>query len=248
MLYDIPNRYRRTTDFSEPAYLRGFEHFFYANLDEPIDDSDFANWRLSLFDKFGTETASDIGALVKDPITSTTFRFYANFTIPIGTNPGSYQLVVYNSSTSDVKYIANCTKVITDADIEDYVLLFFRNSTNLYNFNYQGFTNYNTIFLPLNVVEQQPEIQLDQVTEASSGIIRNRKTQASKVVTLESFFFDDEANNMMLALSVHNDILVNNSVMTVRTAFQIDTNRFNPVQKGTIELYDQSFSTINLNT
>lgn len=248
MLYEFPKGYRRNDDKMLPAYLRGYIHFFYANLDETIDDTDFDNWRLSLFDRFGNETASNVGTLIKDLIVGSNFRFYANFTIPVGVNPGEYQLVIYNTVDSTVKYQSNPVQVITDSQVEDFVLLFFRHSTNSFNFNYQGFSNYNTVFLPMNVIEEQPEITLNQSRELSTGVIRNQKNQVSKVVQLESFFFDDGANNMMLALSAHDDIQINGQTMVVKTAYQIETDLIDSVQKGIIELYDQSFSTINLNS
>lgn len=233
----------------EPAYLQGFTHFFYANLDSPINDSSFANWRLSIFDRFGNESASDIGTLMQDLDSGLNYRFSANFVIPNTVNAtDGYQLVVYDTTNNSVQYVSNCIRVISNSDIENYTLLFFRNSVNTHNFNYEGFSEYNSVFLELNVVEQQPEIILDQYREVSTGVIRNQKTQTAKVVTLEAFFFDDEANDMMGVLSIHDDIEINGKTMTVKTAYEVDTNVINSIQKGTIELYDQSFSTINLST
>lgn len=244
--YKIPNRYRKNNAVMYPAYLRDYGHFFYANLDEPIDDADFANWVLSLYDKTGTEVAAGIGTLVKDIISGTEYRFYATFTIPVGIPKGVYQFVIYNSSTTDVKYQSNCVEVITEDDIADYVLLQFRNSSDIWNFNYDTITNYNTLFLPMNLVEQQPEIELKQYIEQSTGERRNQKTTTAKVLSLEGYFFDDGANDGMLALSIHDDIVINGKIVEVKTAYKIETNRINSVQKGVIELYDQEYSTVNL--
>ena len=103
------------------------------------------------------------------------------------------------------------------------------------------------VFLPWNLVEQQPEIELEQYVEQTTGKRRNLKSISSKVLTMETYFFDDEANDMMLAISMHDDILLNGKVVDVKTAYAIETNRINSLQKGTIEFYDQDFSTINLN-
>jgi hypothetical protein len=246
-LYKIPNRYRRNNDSFAPAYLKGYEHFFYANLDDTIEDSDFNDWVLSVFDGAGNEVAGSIGTLEQDIISGSDFRFYASFTIPESLPDGFYELIIYNSNTDEVKYISNCIEAISFENIEDYVLLFYRNSSNVFNYNYESVNNYNTVFLPMNVIEQQPEIELTQYVEQTTGRRRNQKTITSKVIKLETFFFDDEANDMMLALSVHDDITINQKVVEVKTAFQIVTNKFNSIEKGEIEFYDQQFSTVKLN-
>lgn len=246
--YKIPNRYRKNDGQMVPAYLKNFAHFFYANLDNPISDGDFANWRLSLFDLHGNEIAQDIGTLTQDLVGGGNFNFYAYFTIPSNTVNGIYELVIYNTVTNDVKYISDCVEVISLAEVENYVFLFYRNSTNLFNYNYQAISDYNTIFLPMDLVEQQPEIELQQYFEQTSGRRRNQRVITSKVLILESYYFDDEANDMMLALSAHDDIRLNNRVVDVKTTFEIITNRDNSVQRGTIEFYDEEFSTINLSS
>lgn len=247
VLYKIPNNYRKNDGIMTPLYLKDYEHFFYANLDETITDVDFANWRLSLFDLRGNEIAQNIGTLTQDIITGAQFRFYASFTIPANVVDGIYELVIYNTSTMELKYISNCIKVFSLEDVERYVLLFYRNSSNLYNYNYQGVANYNTVFLELSLIEQQPDIERQQYTEVTTGRRRNQRSVSNKVLSLESYFFDDEANDMMLALSLHDDIMINGKIVDVRTAFEITTNVFNSVQKGVIEFYDEEFSTINLN-
>ena len=247
MLYKVKEGYEQNNKTMYPAYLRDYNHYFYANLDTPIDDDDFALWVLDLYDMAGNQVSAGVGILTKDIISGGDYRFYAHFTIPVGVDRGLYQLVVYNSSTSDLKYVTNCIEVITSADVEEFVFLWFRNSTNAFGFNYETLTSYNTVFLNMNIVEEQPEISMDQYREASTGKIRNQKTQTAKVLSLETFMFDGEANDMMLALSSHDDIQLNAVVVKVKEAFKIETNKFNSLKKGIIEVYDQAFSTINLN-
>ena len=243
----MPNNYRRNNKVMNPAYLKGYPHFMYANLDETIIDSDFNEWVLSLFDNNGVEVAPSIGTIVKDIITGSEYRFYSQFTIPENVNNGIYQLVVYNSSSSELKYVSNCVQVISSDQVESYALLFFRNSTNTYNFNYEAVSDYNTIFLPWNVIEQQPEIEIKQYFEQSTGKTRNQKKRSTKVVTIEAFFFDDEANDMMAAISGHDDLLINGTEYVVKTGYKIETNKLNSLQKGTIEFYDQEYNQVNLN-
>jgi hypothetical protein len=230
-----------------PAYIRDFDHFFYANLDEPITDDDFSDWVVSLFDNQGNETQDNIGTLVQDIISGSEYRFYTTFNI-LNTVPlGFYYIVVYNSVTEEIKYQSNCIQIISENSVDEYVYFQYRNSSNLYNYNYETLSNYTNLFLRWNVIEQQPEIELEQYVEQTTGRKRNLKSVSNKVLTIESYFFDDEANDMMLAVSLHDDLLINGKVVDVKTAFSIETNKINSLQKGTIEFYDEKFSTINLN-
>lgn len=244
--YKIPNNYRKNNKEMTPAYLRNFDHFQYVNLDETVSDIDFDDWILSIFDSLGNEVDSDIGTITKDVISGSDYRFYFSFNIDLSVDPGIYYMVVYNSSTNDVKYVSNCIEVITEDDIECYVYLEYRNSSDIFNYNYEDVVNYNTVFLEMNLIEAEPEIQLTTYREQTTGYRRNRKSQTSQVISMETQFFDDGANDMMFALSVHDDIKINGTVVEVKTAYKIDTNKFNSVQKGVIEFYNQEYSTVNL--
>ncbi len=243
-IYKIPNNYRKNDKETRICYLRGYEHFFYANLDELLSDADFDDWVISVF-KGGTEVDASIGVLTKDIISGTDYRYYCAFTISESLAAGEYYFAIYNSDTLEVKYVSNCIRVITSDEIENFVMLSFRNSTNIFNFNYSVVNNYNTLFLEMNLIEQQPEVSIKNTKEQSSGVIRNQKFEAAKTITLEGYYFDDEINDMMLALSGHDDIIINGQSLTVKTAWKIETNQRNSVQKGTIEFYDPNFSEIN---
>lgn len=232
----------------KPAYLLGFPHFFYANLDDPISDSDFDNWTLSIW-RYDSEVSSSVGTLTKDIVDGTDFRFYATFTLSSSEiSRGEHYFVIYNTVTESVKYISNCFKVIDEDDLEDWCLTEFRNSSSRDNYNYDVITNYNSIFLPFNLIESQPEVELTQYKERSTGLMRNQKAITAKIITIEAYYFDDEANDMMLALSGHDDIKLDGNQMEVKEAYQITTDRRNNVQKGTMQMYDQRYSAVNYNS
>jgi hypothetical protein len=245
--YNLPKGYEKNKGIMRPAYLRGYGHFIYFNLDEIITDADFSNWIIGLFDEQGNQVIAEIGTLQKDVVSVSGYRFYLPFTIDGATPKGTYQMVIHNNVIPALKYDSNWFEVITSDDIENYMLLFYRNSSNAFSFNYQGVNNYNTIFLPMNIIDQQPEINLTAYRERTTGIIRNQKSQTAKVISIESYFFDDEANDMMLALSIHDDILINGQSFQVKTAYKIEYDKNASMHKGVIEMYNQKFSTINLN-
>lgn len=242
----LPNNYRRFKKEYYPAFLKDFQHFFYANLDDTIDDADFDDWVLDIYDRYGNQIQADVAPLEKDVISGSDFRFYASFTIDPLVPNGVYFFVVYNDQTDELKYQSNCFRVISLDIIDQYVYLQYRNSGNIYDFNYETVNQYNSVFIDASVIEQQPEAELKQYQEQATGKMRLLKSQVRKQVNLETQFFDDEANDAMLSISVHDDILLNESPFEVKTPFQIGTNKFNALQKGTIELYDQDYSTVNL--
>ena len=247
MYYRIPNNYLKNSLSSRPAYLRGYQHFLYFNLDVPITDSDFDEWEIALYDINGL-VADEIGVLQKDIINDPEFRFYVSFTIPISvSNSGDYYIVIYNSVSSIPIYQSKPVRVISEAEVDNFVLLSYRNSTDMFNFNYETVTDYNTVFLPMNVIDQQAEITVTGYKEKSTGLYRNQKAQTNKVLSLEGYFFDEDTNDMMLAISVHDDILISGKSVKVKTAYKVERDVNNSVNKGVIELYDQEFSTINLN-
>ena len=244
MIYEIPNNYLRSNKrIFAPAYKHDLEHFIYMNLDEPINDADFANWALALYDKAGNAVVPNLGTLNKDVTTGAFYRFSITFTISNTVPLGLYYPVIYNTSTNDVVFQGNQIRVINDEQAEKYVYCQYKNSSNLFNTNFSD--TYMNVFLEVNLIEQQPEIALQQYRELSTGKIRNQKTQTAKVLTLETYFFDEGANDMMLALSVHDDIMINGITVKVKTPFKIITNKYNSTTKGTIEFYDQRFSTVN---
>lgn len=243
--YPIPNNYRKNCRNSYPAYLRGFEHFFYANTSDLLNDVDFDNWVLGMYNQQHIQV-QNFGGLVKDIITPAEFRFYKSFTIDSSMNTGLYYFVVYNSVTEQIKFISNSFELIEESMIENYTYLQYRNSTNQFNYNYESIPMYNAFFLELDVVEEQSEVSLTQVAEKTTGKIRNQKSQIKKVLTIESYYFDDGAHDSMLALSIHDDIFMNGKVVEVKEGYKIDSNKINSLQKGSILVYEQEVSTINL--
>ncbi len=246
VLYEIPNNYRIVNRNSEQAYLRDFEHFFYANLDSTITDTDFDDWQMDLYNAQGLVEA-DVAPLIKDIITGSEFRFYSEFTIPLTVDIGTgYYFVIFNNLTDDIKFVTNCFRVIGDDEIIEYVLLNYRNSTNMFNYNYETLTQSNNLFMRANLIDAQPETELRQYKSAATGDRRNVKSQTDRVITLETYFFDDETNKVMVILGVHDEITLNAGSFTVKSAHSVESNKFNSVQKGTMEFFDDTISEINL--
>ncbi|TNE74976.1 hypothetical protein EP331_00355 [bacterium] len=245
--YELTNKYIRDQSTFYPVLIRGQNHLIHFNFDERISDADFANWRIDLYDNSGNAVDTDLGTLTKCDISGSDYRMYATINISNSVSLGVYQMVILNTSTSAVKYQSNCINVIPPSQILNYTYLKYRNSTNTFNYDYEGVSGYINLFLPINVIDQQPEVEKKTYQERTTGIPRNQKNQSAKTLTLETYFFDEGAHDMMLALSNHDAIKINGIDVSVKEAYKVDRNKMSKQNKGTLTVYDQRYSTINLN-
>lgn len=242
----IPNNYRRGKQrFYTPPFFRDDEISFILNFTLDFGGDDINDIELGII--------NNAGALVGDPIAlnsltcNTTDYYYVSFVFPILPNGSYYWFVIHNTVTEQVYYVSNPFRNFLAEDKECFPLLSYRNSCDIFNNGYECLTTVrNTIRLDINLVEQQPEIEIRQYREQSTGKLRNQRSQTAKICSVETKQFDDGSNDAMFSLSVHDDILINERDYEVKTAHRIITSRKNPLQDGIIELYDQEYSTINL--
>jgi hypothetical protein len=246
MIYPIPNNYIQEEHLFAMSYLQGYDHWLYFNLDDPIEDSDFANWEIRVYDLDGN-LRQTIGALTKDIISGSAYRFYCTFT-PDGTYTGLHYLAIYNTSTGEVKYSFQDSpfSVIALSEVEQYVWLKFRNSSDLDNFNYEDFpSNYQEVFLPMNAVSYDYEYEIKSYTSVSSKKRRDQKTGRHKIVTINTELFNEQANDMMSSVTIHDEIYINGERVKISQGFKPNVNRDMNVSQGEIKFYIEKYSTIN---
>ena len=133
--------------------VAGEEFSFYANLDQLEDDATFSDWHLDLVFEDFSMAFPDIGTLQQDIITGSQYRFYSTFTVPTGLTATCYRLIITDDFYSTVKYISD---KITASEITDYTnTVRFRNDKNIYNFNYEGLTQFFNRFR-IKIQDRQP--------------------------------------------------------------------------------------------
>lgn len=246
--FPIPNNFVCHDRKSYPLFLKGYAHFFYANLDESITDSDFDLWRINVYDIYGNLIDSNVGDLTKDIVGSPDYRFYSEINIGLGVSTISLCVfVIYNSSTGVVKYVSNPFRIIDDSSKQRYVLTEYRNTTNMFNFNYEDVLQYNSCFLEINEVDSMAEFDIENNNEETTGLTIPLKSQIKKVLILEANFFDKPAQDALSALCIHGDIKLNGNQVSIKSGFKKEQNRANALARGTFEVYDEQYSTINLN-
>lgn len=245
----LPNNYLRKDCPYLYKIVDSLPVSFFINNGTPTTYVDFDDLILSVFDVEGTEVQSDVHSLSKVDLGGGEYRIYAEDIALTGLgNNKTYRFVIYDSSNDAVLYILNWFEFVPDNQSGDYVYLSYRNSSNIFNFNYEELPDYrNKIFVDLNVIDNEPEYDLTNYAEASTGFVRNQKSQLKDSYTLEAYFFDKVAHGGMKGLSMHDDIEVNFRPYQVKEGYEIDTNIRNGQSKGSIQLYDQNANEINLN-
>lgn len=235
-------------DYS-PKLLMGYDHFWYANLENPIDDAGFSNFRLGIIE-VGETVPAQIINITKDVISGSDYRFYATITPDFGLKKNTcYRLVIYDISDDSLIYTQPGTiQFITVEDLDSYALLEFRHSSNLDNYNYQaGFFagKYNSIFLDMNQTGDGFEYVDKSYRELSTGKLRTQKKQRHKTITLESYLFDEKSNDFLASLSMHDDIKINSEPVTIKQGHEHSNNRDFNLNFGTVSFYINKYSTIN---
>jgi len=130
---------------------------FYANLDTADSSGSFASWRLDLVhnDDF-IPVVQNVGALTKDSITGSTFRFYSSFTVPAGLTEGDcyYLVIVDTSDSNDVEYISK-HPLQARGDKREAFNVRYRNQRSILNYTYTGSLNnfYNQFWISLAVLQ-----------------------------------------------------------------------------------------------
>lgn len=275
LFYDIPpnplDKFRccetLTPDFVNPFILQTLgrrytpvikptENFkFYANLNNPINDSDFSEWKLALVkirildnvNTFDFEFIhTDLAPILQDNITGGYNYYTESFEFP-ATTDGLYFLLVYNSVTNKTKFISNQIYIDNTAE-ERTVLIKYSNTSNQYNFNYEGLPALeNEIRIHLFQSEINHEINIQQYRSVSTGKLRNIKTEPDKLVKFMAHKFDEPAHDTMISLITHDNITINNKAVTPKGNYEIENQLLSPLANAEIEFYINSFSRINKN-
>ena len=242
----IKNNYEKTKKEYLYKVPSGLATSFFINSD-PLIIPGFNNLRLSIFDGYGTEVISDVAPLQQVLLPTGGFRIYAeNIIVTNLLDNTTYRFVIYDITSNQVLFKLNCFQFVLDAS--KYTRISYRNSTNIFNFNYKELPNYRNVhFVDLNQIDGPADYNLSDYDEASTGNVRAEKSQLKDVVVLEGFRFDRDASFAMKGFSMHDDIDINLRPYQVKEGYEIDTDIRTNRSKGTIELYDQSNNQINLN-
>ncbi len=248
--WDLPKGYDRqgkTNMIHAPVVVPLEDFAFYINADIPFNDPDFSTYRLGLFDRYGMIEA-EIGTLQKHDITPGTYNIYASVVnIPAGIDFGFYYMMIYRQDTSAIIMASNPIELMSLEDSKaESVRLQFKHGYNFYKYYYELVPLYiNKIRLRMYRIDEQFEGELVQYRAVSSGRLRNVSFELDKKITLECYYFDDLANRAMGVFQAHGFMTVNDYFYLPKTLYKWAFDAKKKVMKGTIELFEQDFSTAN---
>jgi hypothetical protein len=261
--WDFPKAYRRRMIADRPHKHRPVvvnnERFsFYINFDSDFSYANFSSLRLDLINDQGM-VQTDIGTLERvyqdDGVN---YFIYASVTLT-GVALGAYRLAVTDTSTVnpfDILFVSNEILVMANADdslvddetgAEIYTARFqWRCSVSIYRYLYEKIPTYfNEIRLFVNVMSEDLAGKIEQYRAVTTGKLRNTAYDLDLFYEFETYYFDDIGHRAMYVHQVNDQILVNGRAMLVKEIYKVQWKPERNVNKGTIQLFDQAFSTAN---
>lgn len=241
----LPNNYKKKNIPYFYKVVNNIGTSFFINSNIVFDSVDFNDLVLSIFDQQGNEVITGVSGLSKLDVTGGFVLYVDGMSITGLVNNRIYEPRIYDETNDQVLLILDCFQFKSDA--AGLVYLSYRNSSNIFNNRYEELPDFrNTLFLDMNLIDIPSELERNDYTEVSTGLIRNEKSQIKATVSLETYFFDDTRHEAMQGLAAHDDILINFRQYQTKDNYEIEYNRRNARSKGVINLYDQAKNEINL--
>lgn len=228
-----------------PVFCPGERAAFYINATTPfLDGDDINDLHLRIVDVNGSIT--DLGAIMQRVTLTNGYRMYADFIFPNISNK-QYQFIIYNTNTSSVKCLSNWFMVMDTASadiITAYVA--YRNSRSQYYYDWALYPDfYERVRLNLSLQSYTPEGTVEQLQSVNTGRRRNLNRTVDKSVKLQTYYFDDGANDACIALFESDDIQINGKQYLAKTIYTPNARPNSKVSTGEVELYEQDFSSVN---
>lgn len=249
MAKELLNPYLRQKKCYYPVFAIGEEVSFYINFNQPMN-VDASELRLCLF-KDNAIVEDNIGVINSQLVGEDSesgyelFNYYSKFICP-EVEPGIYEMIIYNYVTNKTLLVSNRIEIMNqdDADLVTQQVEY-SNVSSIYNFRYDsGFTNK----LRLHIFEEdrQYDTQVRQYRPVTTGKVRNIRTTSDRILTLETYYFDEEAHEAAAAMFIHSDIYISGIKIEPRVGYKINgRDRMRNTNKGQIEVYDVNYSMIN---
>ncbi len=225
---------------------------FYANLDTPSYEVDFANWVISIVhaDSF-VVVYDDFATLTKDDLSTGGFRFYCNFTVPEDIPEGEFRFIIYIPYTQEVKYVSNVLKVINSVQASQSMLIKYRNASDIQNFGYEDNASFYNI-ARLKLEKLNPERPKENIGYTLvNGAFQRVRTIAGKAYTFVTGFMDEYGHDAMDIATIHSDLKIDDgsgykSFKRPEDAdYEAETVQDFPLVQGTIKLKQTSYDSSN---
>ncbi len=209
------------------------------------------NFKLRLVNaRTGATVNSNTATLNQNNFTNTasvvTFNFYSEVTIADTVPEGDYYFEIYG----DIKTWLRSNQVtivgVSNAILAATNLVTFRNDGYFYGIRYNDLTTFTHQYrLHLNLIESQEESSLEVYAEVTSGKRRTYNNKLDLVKTVEAYYFDQPAHLAAVVMFAHSSLVINGRTYVKKDAYKESPNPLSKHTKGTINLYDQGFASVN---
>lgn len=250
--WDLPNAYQinKVKHKHFPVVVNDEQFSFYLNFTADYNYPNFSSLRLDLVTQYGA-VQNGVGVLQRVfQADGVKYFIYANVTLT-GIAPGYYRLMITDTSTPDpydVLFISQEIEIMSATEAPAFTARFrWRCSSSIYRFLYSEITDfYQQIRLRVNAFDGESlDGRIEQYRAVTSGKLRNVSFDLDKFIVLETYFFDKLAHRAMEVFQANDLIFINGVAYLVKSIYKWPRAISATTSKGTLELYEQEFSTIN---
>lgn len=252
---DFPksNEYIDTCFEEYPVFaLTEFYNFslsFYANLQTLDATADTSNWDLVGINENDDILNTYVGSFSsKDVIVGSSFRFYRTTANPVN-NARVTRFAIYNSVSNVLLYRSSRIQVLTASEaVNRYVLVKYRNSRNISNFNYEGLPSfYNQLWLPIEYMKHSKMNELDTYSQGSTGNVVNSAFESKMIWTFRSRRMNADNHEAFLSMLEHDEIYFNGRRFIYYPATPYSDNLQDniSIQSGVFQMAEYNFNIAN---
>jgi len=246
----LPNQYLRSSkEYVLPLPLDIPISLFINS--SPLDYADFNNLELAAVDGTGAIILPDVAPVerVFEVEIPTEYKIYFDSFSVSGITPfKEIYFIVYDTISQEVILKSNCFQIRPTDHADNLALVTFRNSTNIYGYNFEGLPEfYQSLFIDLNVSGEEIESNDDTYTEVTTGYERPTEIEQKHLVNFIASRFDIRAHKAMFALSACDDIEINFRKYQRASTYTYKPNNQLSRHNGEISFYDQENNMTNLN-
>lgn len=251
--WDLPKTYRNNKIHKKhyPVVINDEQFSFYIDFKADYSYANFTSLRLDLINQFGVvqQDIAPLSRVFQDDLVK--YFIYASVTLT-GLTIGIYRLAITDTSTAapyNVVFVTQEIQLMATTEAPKITARFrFRCSVAamFYRVLYYKIPEfYQEIRLRVSVDDEDINGEIEQYRAVSNGIMRNSAYELDEFIILEMYYFDDIAHRAMKVFQAHDVIRINNVAYIVKDLYKVQWNKISNLNKATIGLYNQEYSSIN---
>jgi hypothetical protein len=151
------------------------------------------------------------------------------------------------SNTGVIKYTSNIISIRTfnERNLTNTHILSFWHDTDIYEYEWsqkQDFDEPYTVRIPSSITGIAYPENASIYRSATSGKPRRTRAILDKIVTFQTYYFDEEAHDAFAVASASEEFYLNGNKMIRDGDYEIGYNQIHNLSHGTSKFYDRQFS------